>query len=433
MLSALRSVLPDTACFDRGLAIGGCDVSELAARYGTPLYLYCAATLRRSARDALAAFGPLGVRVSFAAKACALPGVMRIFADEGLGLDAVSAGEMEAGLRAAFPPDRIHLHGNVKSDQELEQAVRLGLHAVVLDNREEIVRLASIVARESVTVRVTLRLNLPLEARTHPHLQTTGARSKFGIPVGSEDEVAVGATLRAAPRLCLTGLHTHLGSQISDAELYETTVEEMRRQGVRYRDGGFPIEEITVGGGWAEAYAPGDERLPMGRVAAVIGAAIPGADFRWGVEPGRALVARAGIAVYRVGAVKRISGRRLVAVDGGMGDNPRPALYGARYTGFIVGKEDAAPEGPATVVGRYCESGDILVHDVALPAVQAGDLLAVPMSGAYQLSMASAYNLVPPPAAVLVDAGRAQLIRRRLTTQEILAADLLGNDAGPAG
>lgn len=419
----LLPLLPDSAQLSGALSLGGCDVQSLADEHGTPLYVYCAETLRGRARAVRAAFDPLGARVSFAAKACGLPGVLRILAEEGLGLDAVSAGEVEAGRRAGFPPARIHLHGNVKSDAELRLATELQLHTVVLDNREEIEHLATIAAADA-PVSVTLRLNLPLEARTHPHLQTTGARSKFGFLAGSPDEEAAGAALRSRPSLRLIGVHAHLGSQISDEDLYAQAVREMRRHAERYRAAGFPVEEVTVGGGWAEAYTPGDPGLPAERVADILGAALAGSGFRLGVEPGRALVARAAVALYRVGAVKKLAGRRVIAVDGGMGDNPRPALYGARYTAFIVGQEDAEPEGPATVVGRYCESGDILVHEVVLPRVEAGDLLAVPVAGAYQLSMASAYNLVPPPAAVLVEGGKARLIRRRLTPEELLAADL---------
>jgi diaminopimelate decarboxylase len=420
MDSALQRLLPDSATVERGtLHIAGCEISDLAARYGTPLYIYDEMTLRQQARRVLRAFAPAG-RVSFAAKACSTPGVIRVLGDERLGLDVVSEGEMLAGERAGVPASRMHLHGNCKTDAELRRAVLAGVHAIVLDNREEIERLDAICRDTQRQVRVILRLDPPVSVRTHPSLDTSGFHSKFGFLMDSVEQEEALKRIEGSRLLRLVGLHIHLGSQVADPEVYGAAAAELLRLARTLADRGFALEELSLGGGWATPYRPGDPELLPEQVAAVL----PEQDgIRWAVEPGRALAARAGVAVYRVGAVKWRDGQRLVVVDGGMGDNPRPALYGAGYTALAAEKMEAPRLEPAQVVGRYCESGDILVREAALPDVRAGDLLVVPVSGAYHLSMASAYNLVPPPAAVLVsDSGLAPLTRRA-TAEELLSRE----------
>jgi diaminopimelate decarboxylase len=221
----------------------------------------------------------------------------------------------------------------------------------------------------------------------------------------------------------LTGLHVHLGSQIDDAALYADALSALAGRVDAFRSEGHPIGELSLGGGWAVPYRPGDPSLDAWTAAASIEGWVP-PGVRLAVEPGRALVARAAIAVYRVVSVKTTDRGRIVAVDGGMGDNPRPALYGARYTALSITNMGSQPEGSVDVVGRYCESGDVLARDVALPSVRRGDLVAIPVAGAYQLAMASSYNLVPPPAAVMVADGEASLIRRRPSLEELLALDV---------
>jgi len=418
-------ILPDSAAEEAGvLSIGGCRMDALAEHFGTPLYIYDEATLRNVARRVLRAFARVGARVSFASKACSTLGVLRILCEEGLGLDAVSGGELEAALRAGFSPARVHLHGNCKSEAELDAAARLGVHSIVVDNLEELEQLERICARRRVPVRVMLRITLAFEGETHPHLQTSGRRSKFGLFHTSQEEEEAVSRLARSPMLQLVGVHSHLGSQLQDAGLYRRAASQLHTVATSLRARSFPIEEFSVGGGWAVAYRPGDTSLSPESVAGNLQlVADRQAGIRPAVEPGRALVARAGVAVYRAGSTKQMGTYRVVAVDGGLGDNPRPALYGSRYSAFLPLRLNA-PIGLADIVGRYCESGDVLVRDALLPSISAGDLICIPMSGAYQLSMASSYNLVPQPAVVLVREGHARLLTRRASIDDLFAREM---------
>lgn len=406
-------------------SLGGCDLRDLATAYGTPLYIYDEPTIRGAVRRAREALAPLDASLAYAAKACSTPGILQILASEGLRLDAVSAGEVEAGLRAGFEPHRIYLHGNCKTDAELELAVRLPLSAVVLDDLEEVSRLEAAGAAAGSSISVLLRLALPFEADTHPAIQTSGYASKFGIQYDSREEEETLSLLRDSSRLRLVGLHTHLGSQIADAEIYARALRFLSVLAERLLEVGMPIEEINIGGGWAVPYVPGAPELRSETVAAAVAGALP-RERSWSLtaEVGRSLVARAGVALYRVGSVKRRGGRRLIAVDGGMGDNPRPALYGSPYTALAPGHLGEPPSDGAEIVGRYCESGDVLVRDAALPEVAAGDLLLIPVSGAYHLSMSSTYNGVPQPAVVLVGNGRHHLLTRRGTPDDLFAREM---------
>lgn len=414
-------LLPDSATVASGrLHLAGCDVTELAALYGTPLYIYDERTVRSQAARVTTAFGSRA-RVSFAAKACSILGVLRLLEAEGVGLDVVSEGEIEAGLRAGFSPDRMHLHGNVKTDAELHLAVDHGIHAIVLDNSEEIDRLETICGETGRSARIMVRLDLPIAIETHPSLDTSGAHSKFGFLWDSAELEHALHRLQRSPTLRLVGLHVHLGSQIADPEVYERAASMLLSLAKSLPARSAPTEELSIGGGWATPYRVGDPTLTPERVAN----ALPKIEgVRWAVEPGRALVARAAVAVYRVGSVKLRAGRPVVAVDGGMGDNPRPALYGAGYTAIAPARMDAPHSQPAHVVGRYCESGDVLVRNALLPEMGAGDLLAIPVSGAYHLAMASAYNMVPPPAAILVREGSHRLLMTRGTVTELLDRQL---------
>jgi diaminopimelate decarboxylase len=425
LLDSWHRILPDAAVVNEDhLFIGRHSVRELAAEFGTPLYIYDAETLRSSIRAVLSAFEPLNARVSFAAKACALVGVLRIVVETGLNLDVVSEGELEAGLRAGFTPDRLHLHGNYKSTAELRRAVELGLHAIVVDNLSELVELERLAAKAQATVRVMLRVSPPLRADTHPHLQTSGAQSKFGFYLQAGEERAALELLAETSHLTLRGFHLHLGSQIFDPAIYKDAALSLAALAHQCELNRISITELSVGGGWGIPYRPGDGELsPLAVAGALSSADAPG--VRWAVEPGRAIVARSGVAIYRVGSIKSRDSRRIVAVDGGMGDNPRPALYGAAYSALLVSDPCGRAGGQAQIVGRYCESGDVLVHDAMLPEVRPGDLLCIPMAGAYQLAMASGYNLVPPPAALLVDGELVTLIQRRATVHDLLARDLV--------
>lgn len=422
--SMLRDLLPDTAAITKGgLEIGGCNLEDLAAEFGTPLYVYDERTLRSGARQARDAFVSIGARVSFAAKACGTLAVLRVFQSEGLGLDVVSEGEMEAGSRAGFDASRQHLHGNSKSDVELRRAVRSGVHAVVADNAEELERLQAIACTIKSCANVHLRVRLPLEAETHPHLRTAGYRSKFGFAL--DDLAQVRSRLTHHSHIEVTGVHVHLGSQLRDAAIYGSAARQLIEIAGTLRASGLPVCEVSVGGGWAVAYAPGDTELSPSSVAREIQREF--SAERWirpAVEPGRALVARSAVALYRVRSVKNAAPDRIIAVDGGMGDNPRPALYEARYYAFLPSRIDSPSEGRCDVVGRYCESGDILATSVPMAAVVAGDLVCTPVAGAYQLSMSSNYNLVPRPAAVMVNEGNARRIVRRETVEDLFAREM---------
>lgn len=422
----LLPLLPDKWSVSAGrLLAGGCAVEGLAREYGTPLYIYDERTIRRAAREVRGALAPLNASVSYATKACSTLAILQILAEEGVGLDAVSLGEMEIGLRAGFEPDRIHLHGNSKPEAELEAAVRLGIRAVVLDNLEEIERLERICAARGQEIAVMLRLTLPFEAETHPAVQTAGVGSKFGFLHGDDEEQEALRRLTGSKRLRLRGLHTHVGSQVSDSGIYARALVMLAGMGESLAASDIDIQEINLGGGWAVPYVPGAPRLSPERVADTLAAAVPeNRTWKLGVELGRALVAQAGVAVYRIGSIKRRAGVRIIAVDGGMGDNPRPALYGSPYTAISVEHTLAPDVGPVDVVGRYCESGDVLARNVPLPEVAAGEHLLVPVSGAYQLSMASSYNVVPPPAVVLVSEDGQRLVTRRGSADDLLAREV---------
>ncbi|GAC1634326.1 MAG: diaminopimelate decarboxylase [Chloroflexota bacterium] len=425
LFAHMRHLLPDSAVVTtESITVGGCDLSDLARAYGTPLYVYDESTLRARARATIAAFKYILSRVSFAVKACATPGVLDVMRQEGLTLDVVSAGEIACALRTGFSGNRLHLHGNAKSDVELRMAVEHSV-CVVVDNLEDIENLALICRKLQSRVEVMIRLALALEAKTHPHLQTSGHRSKFGVAYPSRQLDEALMSVSRSKWLCLAGIHTHLGSQISQADVYGRAAQAMVAVARALQDRNFPVSRVGLGGGWAVPYRSDDAELPADSVAAAVTPHFTGSDsLSVAVEPGRALVARAGVALYRTVSVKSTATAQLIAVDGGMGDNPRPALYGTNYTAFAAHATLGHDAVPSTVVGRFCESGDVLSRDVLLPRMARGDVLCIPVSGAYHLSMSSSYNLVPQPAAVMVANGEAHLLTRRATVDDLLAREV---------
>ena len=430
-----RHIWPDTATIsDDRLHLGGCDARALAATYGTPLYVFDEATLRGAMRACLAAFERQGLPfgVHYAAKALLNTALAQIVAQEGLGLDVVSGAELLVARRASLPMERVHFHGNAPGAAELERAVAWGVGAVVVDNLDELERLAALTAARERPQGVMLRVAPDIEASTHPAIATGGAGSKFGLLPATLDTAA--ARLRVSPGLRFLGLHAHIGSQIFDLEAFRATVAVLVDLAARLRARhGLTAEELSPGGGLGTPYLAEEAAPDVAAYAAALCASLRDRCAahampppRLTVEPGRSIVARAGVALYTV------MGRKLAAdgtirylhVDGGMADNPRPALYNARYTALLANCASAPPGPPVSVAGRYCESGDVLLRDVSLPPAQPGDLLAVATTGAYTLSMASAYNLAPRPAAVLVAEGRARLIQRRETEDDLLARDV---------
>ncbi|MCX5203333.1 diaminopimelate decarboxylase [Streptomyces sp. NBC_00237] len=412
------------------LTVAGVSLTELADRFGTPVYVLDEQEVRDRARAWRRALPDADV--VYAAKAFLCRAVVDWVREEGLGLDVCSAGELELAVTRGFDPDRIVLHGNAKSPQDLRTALRFGVGRIVIDSDCEIARLAAQVEGPSPQ-QVMVRVLPGIEAGAHKKIRTGAEGQKFGLSIASGDAEAAVARILGQPRLQLTGLHCHLGSQITDPEPYGAAVRRLIAFLARLRERfGVTLPELDLGGGFAVAYRPGDQAPAPASYARSITRQLASscAEFdyptpRLTVEPGRSLLAPAGVALYRVLSVKRSAGHVFVAVDGGMGDNPRPALYGARYTVRLVGRPQAAPMRTTTVVGRHCEAGDILAEDVELPSdLRPGDVLAVPASGAYHLSMASGYNLVGRPPVVAVREGQARLLVRRETFDDTRRRDV---------
>lgn len=409
--------------------VGGVPLDELAARFGTPLYVMDVATIRERLAAWREALGD-GGRVYYAGKAFLCRAMAELVQAEGVGLDVVSGGELTTALLAGVPPADIVLHGNVKTRAELELAVDTGVGRVVVDSLEELPLLDELATRAGRRVAILLRLTPGIEAHTHEFIRTGQFDSKFGFAtVGETADEAVRAALGYAG-IRLVGLHAHIGSQILDVDPFAANAEALLRFARRQYDlhGWWP-EEIDIGGGLGVSYEPGeDPPTPEAVVRAVrerVAELVP-PDRSWpvlSVEPGRSVAADAGVTLYRVGVKKRVpGGRTYVAVDGGMGDNIRPALYQARYTAEPVGPPRPGRE-VVTVAGRYCESGDLLLRDAALPRLEPGDLLAVFTTGAYTYAMASTYNRVPRPAVVAVDRATVQVWVERETWADLARYD----------
>lgn len=425
----MLEILPDTASRsdDGHLIVGGCDTTELAAKFGTPLLVFDRATVEARARAFATSLPP--AQVCYAAKAFCSVAVCELFAELGLSIDVCTGGELATALAAGFPPERLILHGNNKSTTELESARDSGVGRVVVDSFEEIERIAS----AGLTTKLLIRVTPGVEAHTHEFVQTGQEDSKFGFSL--HEGIALEAIKRALelPGCDLVGLHAHIGSQIFELGAFELAAKRLAVLAAEAkRELGFDTRELDLGGGLGIAHTQ-DELTPDPRAAiermqahvadafTEVGLPIP----ELYVEPGRALVGSSMVTIYSVGTVKRIPGvRTYVSVDGGMSDNVRPALYGARYEAFLANRMDV-PEGPRVAVcGKHCESGDILIREVHLPDdVTPGDLLCIPATGAYTYSMASNYNRVPRPPVVMVHDGIATVIVARETDADLLHLD----------
>ncbi|MFD8985511.1 diaminopimelate decarboxylase [Streptomyces sp. NPDC059564] len=430
--SADLSVWPASAraASDGDVTVAGVSLAAAADRFGTPLYLLDEGEVRDRCRAYRAAFPDADV--VYAAKAFLCRAVVRWAEDEGLGLDVCSAGELGLATSAGFPPGRIVLHGNAKSPEDLYAAVRLGVGRIVLDSAPEIARLAALVP-EGDRRQVMVRVVPGIAAGGHAKIRTGTGDQKFGLSVTDGSAQHAIARILARPRLELVGLHCHIGSQITSVKPYVAAVRRMVGLMTQVRDHhGLELPQLNIGGGHGIAYRPGEAALDPAALAVRVRAELEDGCAhaklpvpRLTVEPGRALVGPAGVAVYRVLTVKETSGRTFVAVDGGMSDNPRPALYGVRYAPLLIGRRPTAAPAVVTVVGRHCEAGDVLAEDVALPGdVRPGDLLAVPAAGAYHLSMASGYNLVGRPPVVAVRDGSARLLVRRESLDDMSRRDV---------
>jgi diaminopimelate decarboxylase len=421
------------------ITVGGVSVSSLANQYETPLYVFDEADVRQRARDYVSAFtvSDMVTSVHYAGKAFITTKVAQWVNQEGLGIDVASAGELEVALRAGIDPQQIVMHGNNKSVQDLERAVEVGVGRIVIDSLIEIERLNAVAAKAGIVQQVFLRLTVGVEAHTHEAISTAHEDQKFGLSVASGMAMAAVDNVLECDALSLAGLHSHIGSQIFDATGFELATHRVVDFAVQIKDRhGISVSELDVGGGMGIAYIDSDDPLDVDAMAksildivrtecARVNISVP----KISVEPGRAIIGNPGITLYEVGTVKPVeldSGitRHYISVDGGMSDNIRTALYDAEYTAVIANRNSNAKMVTSRVVGKHCESGDIVVRDIELPSdIRPGDLIAVAATGAYCRSMASNYNHMPRPAAVSVCAGQSQVLLRRETIEDLLTLD----------
>jgi diaminopimelate decarboxylase len=414
-------LLPDGASVgqDGWLAIAGCSTADLAAEFGTPLFVYDEHHLRARCREAVATFGD---GVSYATKAFLCRAMARLAHEEGVHLDVATGGELHVALAAGVPADRLVLHGNNKSEAELARARDVGVGRIVVDSFDELDRLDRLHAADGRSPLVLLRGTPGVEAHTHEFVRTGQVDSKFGFGVAAGDLAKAAERALASPAVDLVGLHVHIGSQVYVADFFRQAVDVIAPW-VRDLD----LPELSIGGGLGVPYVHGDEAPTIAQWGRVVLDACQEAGIRSRVtaEPGRAIAAGAAVTLYTVGTVKEVPGiRTYVAVDGGMSDNPRPVLYGSGYEAFLPRAVDAPRPRTVTVVGKHCESGDRLVQDAQVPAdLAVGDVLATPVTGAYGHSMGSNYNKVPRPPVVFVRDGDARLVVRRETDDDLLATD----------
>jgi diaminopimelate decarboxylase len=428
---------------DGVVSIAGVTVTELAEQYGTPLFVIDEDDFRGRCRETAEAFGG-GDNVHYAAKAFLCTEIARWVADEGLSLDVASGGELAIALHAGFPAERIALHGNNKSIEELTEAVKAGIGYVVVDSMTEIDRLEAVAGQAGIVQNVMVRVTVGVEAHTHEYIATAHEDQKFGLSLAAGDAMTAVRRVLAAEHLRLVGLHSHIGSQIFDVEGFELAARRVisllrdivTEFGV---DKTAQISTVDLGGGLGISYVAGDDPPPVAALAAKLGAIVHAESAAVGlpvprlvVEPGRAIAGPGTVTLYEVGTVKDVAistgtRRRYISVDGGMSDNIRTSLYGAEYDVRLVSRGSTAAPILARIVGKHCESGDIVVRDAWVPDdVVPGDLLAVAATGAYCYSMSSRYNLIGRPAVVSVRDGRARLVLRRETVEDLLSLEVRG-------
>ena len=438
-----KAVFPDTAEINpQGhLVIGGCTAPDLAAEYGTPVYVLDEATIRARCHSFVSEFQSRypAARVAYACKAFINPALARLLYEEGLGFDVVSGGELatvvnalQAGQSGRPELDHVYFHGNNKTPQELAEALEQSIGWVVVDSFHELELLNRLAGEAGKTQNILLRVSPGIDPHTHVYTTTGILDSKFGFSIQTGHAALAVRQALAAPNLNLRGLHFHLGSPVFELEPYRVATELVLRFAAEFREEGLQLQQFSPGGGFAVAYTRDQSPPSVAAYAETIVSAMTATCDDLGmdppalvVEPGRSIIGPAGVALYRVGAIKDIPGvRKFLSVDGGMGDNIRPALYQAQYEVLAANRANDALSEKVTIAGKYCESGDLLASDVMLPPLEPGDLLAVPVVGAYCPSMASNYNLNPRPPMVLAANGASRLIRRRETYQDLTHCDV---------
>ena len=436
MFSQRLPLFPITAKIgsNNQLAIGGLNAADLAEEFGTPLYVYDEATLRAQCAGFKKEFGSRypNVAVSYASKAFMVRPLARLLAEEGLGLDVVSGGELAVAMGVDFPKAGVYFHGNNKGAEELEMALEWRVGKVVVDNFHELLMLNALAGEAGVKQDILLRVSPGVDPHTHSHTTTGILDSKFGFALDNgqaEEAIRQAKDLR---NLRLMGLHCHLGSPIFEIEPFVQGIEVMMGFAARMKKRhGLSMTEFSPGGGFAVQYVMDKPAPAIADYAEAITGALKKscADHdlelpRLVIEPGRSIVGRAGVALYTVGATKDIPGvRKYVSVDGGMGDNIRPAIYGAQYEALVANRVESESTEKVTIAGKYCESGDILIKDIEMPALRPGDVIAIPASGAYCIPMSSNYNAAPRPPVVLVNGGEARIWRRRETYSDLQQCD----------
>jgi len=431
-----QSIMPVTAKIneDGVLEVGGCNVVELAEKYGTPLYVYDEDTIRACCRQYKQAFSSYNnVSMLFASKAFMTQTVCTILKEEGFGLDVVSGGEIYTASSAKFPMERCYFNGNNKTSEELELALETGIGRITADNFFELELLDSIAKSKNTQADILLRITPGIECHTHEYIQTGHLDSKFGFDLTQLDE-AIELIQERFSNLNLKGLHAHIGSQIFETKVYADLVAIISEQFSKIKDKfGIELEEMNLGGGLGVQYTSSDDPPSIFEIADVIINALKInltkfnlAEPKIIIEPGRSIVCNAGVTLYTVGSSKQVpQGKKYVAIDGGMADNPRPSMYQAQYNAIVANKADQPASETVTLAGRYCESGDILIKDVELPELDPGDILCVFATGAYNYSMSSNYNRIPKPAAIIVQNGQSDVIIKRETYQDLISHDVI--------
>ena len=429
-------ILPLTSRVNQGrLSIGGCDLHSLAEEFGTPLYIYDEETIRLICKDFIREFSHCyeDVKIEYSTKAFSNPSINRIIDEERLNIDVVTGGELAVAIASNFPANRINFHGNNKSEHELIEAIEYGIETITIDSFYEIFLLDKILKSKSKKQKVMIRVSPSIDPHTHL-LTTTGILdSKFGFSIETGDAEKAISQIMKLDSFDLLGVHFHLGSPIFELDPYQQAIDYVITFSSRMRDlYGLNLRKFSPGGGFAIGYVANELPPKISDYARIISESVKkGCDkYKFDypeliVEPGRAIVGRSGVAIYSVGAIKEIPKvRTYVSVDGGMGDNIRPAIYGSEYSVIPVGKINDKWDNKVTVSGKFCESGDILARDVFLPELRSGDLLALPSSGAYCIGMSSNYNMQVRPAVVLVNNGVPKLIKRRETYKDLLETSL---------
>ena len=419
------------------LTIGGVDTVDLANEYGTPAYILDENVIRENCRTYRRAaeeyFGADALPL-YASKALCFTGIYKIAAEEGMGVDCVSGGELYTARAAGFPAEKIYFHGNNKTDRDIRDAMDMGVGTFVVDNHDELSAISAEAQRRGITQRILLRITPGIDPHTHRAIVTGNVDSKFGNPIVTGQAMDIVKAALNTKSVRLVGLHCHIGSQIFDIEPFADAADIM----VRFiadikRECGFEVEELNLGGGLGVRYTEYDREIDYAAAIRDIAAIVTGYCKDNGIrmprvilEPGRSLVAAAGITLYTVGSVKEIKGfRTYVSVDGGMPDNPRYALYQSQYTALIANRANEEKTQRVTIAGRCCESGDLLGEDMALQNAQRGDILAVLVTGAYNYSMASNYNRLPRPPVIMVKDGKARVAVKRETYDDIIANDVI--------